>query len=204
MKSNFQESRNHVPSEPGDLDHALDAALVKYSAVEPRTGVEERILAQLRSDQNTIPARSWWTRGALGAAAAFIAIITVLGWNPSRPATKVVQQASAPIRAVQPPATGGRANSTIVPILPLTARRTSKAIRHPVRKAVVAADEPKLDRFPSPEPLTQEELALVRYVRQFPSDAVMLASAQEEFEKEIEQEGTAGRQVTSNSKEKER
>jgi hypothetical protein len=50
----------------------------------------------------------------------------------------------------------------------------------------LAAAEPKLERFPSPQPLTQEELALVRYVQSFPQEATLIAQAQEEFELETQ------------------
>jgi hypothetical protein len=46
---------------------------------------------------------------------------------------------------------------------------------------------PKLDRFPSPQPPSHEELALRRYVSEFPEEATLIARAQEEFAKEIEQ-----------------
>ena len=35
--------------ESDDLDRALDAALAKYTSVEPRAGLDERILANLRA-----------------------------------------------------------------------------------------------------------------------------------------------------------
>jgi hypothetical protein len=42
------------------------------------------------------------------------------------------------------------------------------------------------DQFPSPRPLSEEEKLLVRYVQNFPRDAVMIAQAQAESEAEIE------------------
>ena len=55
------------------------------------------------------------------------------------------------------------------------------------RPTVVAAANPKLDQFPSPRPLSEEEQLLVRYVHEFPEEAVLIAKAQAESEKEIEQ-----------------
>jgi hypothetical protein len=43
---------------------------------------------------------------------------------------------------------------------------------------------PKLDQFPSPQPLSAEEIALARYVKNFPKEAQLVADAQEEFELE--------------------
>ena len=54
-------------------------------------------------------------------------------------------------------------------------------------RKTVAAD-PKLDQFPSPQPLSAEEIALAQYARNFPKEAQLVAQAQEEFEIEIEKE----------------
>lgn len=58
-------------------------------------------------------------------------------------------------------------------------------------KAVVAdnpkLDQPKLDQFPTPRPLSEQEKLLVRYVHEFPEEALLIAKAQAESEKEIEQ-----------------
>jgi len=202
MESNFQKSRDNAETERDPLDGMLDAALAKYSAVEPRAGLEQRILAHVRSEQNRIPARSWWQWGAAGLVAAAVVIVMALGWKSSRPAKLEVQRAAAPIQTVQPPATQASANGGMQTAVAVRLRH--KATRHHVHPPMVVADGPKLDQFPSPRPLSAEELALVRYVKQFPSDAVMIASAQEEFEKEVQQEGAARRQATSNSVEEER
>jgi hypothetical protein len=53
------------------------------------------------------------------------------------------------------------------------------------RARAVAEADPKLDVFPSPRPLSEEELALARYVRHFPSDAKLVAQAQEASEREV-------------------
>jgi hypothetical protein len=56
----------------------------------------------------------------------------------------------------------------------------------PVRKRVVQRTthrdtHPKLDQFPSPQPLSTEEIALAEYVKKFPNEAQLVAQAQEEF-----------------------
>ncbi len=203
MQSNHHERWNDAETGGDVLDRALDAALAKYSSVEPRLGLEQRILARLRSEQDRIPTRSWWQWSAVGAVTALIVIAIGFAWKSNWPAKTVSQRhPSAPIEMAQPSATQVAANGETQAAAVI--RRRYKATRRRVPRPVAVADEPKLDQFPSPEPLTQEELALVRYVRQFPSDAVMVASAQEEFEKEIQQEGAAGRQDTSNSIKEER
>jgi hypothetical protein len=49
-------------------------------------------------------------------------------------------------------------------------------------------DQPRLDQFPSAQPLSEQEIALARYVSQFPQEATLIARAQGEYEKEIRQQ----------------
>jgi hypothetical protein len=198
MKSNDKKSWDDSQGEGDALDRALDAALAKYAAVEPRVGLEQRILARLQSASAPVPNRSWWQWSAACAIAVLLAFTLALAWRSNRPAKLEVQHPSAPVERA-PSATQFEANGEVHAAAAI--RQIHKARRH---QATVVADGPKLDQFPSPEPLTNEELALVRYVRHFPQDAVIVASAQEEFEKEVEQEIATGRQATSNSIEEER
>jgi len=188
MESNFQKSRDNAETERDPLDGMLDAALAKYSAVEPRAGLEQRILAHVRSEQNRIPARSWWQWGAAGLVAAAVVIVMALGWKSSRPAKLEVQRAAAPIQTVQPPATQASANGGMQTAVAVRLRH--KATRHHVHPPMVVADGPKLDQFPSPRPLTDEEIALTRYVHSFPKEALLIAQAQALEEMEIEKQMT--------------
>jgi len=200
MERNHQKLRSADETEGNVLDHALDVALAKYSAIEPRPGLERRIVANLRSAQDAVPARSWWQWSAVSVMAMLLVVAAAAAWKLSRPAERVVQHPAAPM-----PRSAQVATNTETPLpvqrYPLQRRR---AQRHSAAQHDLASDGPKLDQFPSPEPLTQEELALIRYVRRFPSDAVMIASTQEEFEKEIQQEGAARGEAIPNSTEEER
>ncbi len=202
MRNTDQEPREEHRGERDTLDLILDAALAKYAAVEPRAGLEQRILAHLRAESARLPHRSWWQWSAAVAVALLLAFVLVLAWRSNRAARLAVHHPPAPVEIVQPSPTQFPVNGDIHATTAL--RQTHKAARHHVHQPSAIADGPKLDQFPSPEPLTKEELALVRYIRQFPSDAVMVASAQAEFEKEIQQEAAAGQQATSNSREEER
>jgi hypothetical protein len=72
-------------------------------------------------------------------------------------------------------------------------------MRH--RRAAFLAS-PKLDQFPSRQPLSAEELALARYVQSFPREATLIAHAQEEFELEIQKEmNNAGSQTQASVQE---
>lgn len=203
MRNTDATDGNERQSENDALDLVLDAALREYAAAEPRAGLEQRVLAQLQCERVRLPNRSWWTWSVAGVVAALLAFTLALALRSNGPAKTVIQRhPPVPIETVQPSATQVAVGREIR-ATPVTGLR-QKATWHHAHRAIVVADSPKLDQFPSPEPLTSEELALVRYVRQFPHDAVIVASAQEEFEKEIQQAVAAGGQVTSNSVEQER
>src|SRR5271163_2932709 len=59
------------------LDRELDAALAKYAAVEPRLGLEDRILAHVRAERERVRDRSWWRWSVVPAAVAAVAVIVV-------------------------------------------------------------------------------------------------------------------------------
>src|SRR5260370_599787 len=67
------------------LDQQLDTALRKYAAVEPRVGLEERILANLRAQREHAPARPWWRWAAVGALAVVIILVVSLSWRARKP-----------------------------------------------------------------------------------------------------------------------
>ena len=194
------------------LGDQIDAALAKYAAVEPRAGLEERILAHLRAQQRSSTSMAWWPWA--GVAAAAILIATLLLWKLERPRDQrmvrhqpSLLQGAQPQVAVhpalpkgEPPAMGAStrrsrrhmAGETLVGSSePKVTRR-----REPVRLAAtrvaqarkVVAASPKLDQFPSAQPLSAEEIALAQYVRNFPKEAQLVAQAQEEFEVEMEKE----------------
>ena len=67
--------------------------------------------------------------------------------------------------------------------LPARVPPVRKQNRH--KTSTKLAADPKLDVFPSPRPLSEEELALARYVRNFPSDAKQVAQAQQASAREV-------------------
>ena len=193
------------------MDDQIDAALAKYAA-EPRAGLEERLLAHLRAQRKGSPSMAWWPWA--GVAAAAILIATLLLWKLEPPRhERTVRRPPSLQQGTQPQIAAHSAPSKIgQPAVPVSVRRSRRHIaretpvrssepnvtrRHePVRLAAmrvaqpreVAAANPKLDQFPSPQPLSAEEIALARYVRNFPKEAQFVAQAQEEFEIEIEKE----------------
>jgi hypothetical protein len=156
-----------------DLDRLLDAALKKYSSVEPRRGLEDRVLANLRVEQKTAPARTWW-RWGLAVLTAIVVVAIALAFRSEKPPKPhVVQQAPAPARTPDAPETQIASHEakapSMRPVRPRTIGRRVAAAR--------ATPVPKLDQFPSPQPLSEEETILAGYIKQDPQHAALLAEA---------------------------
>ena len=173
------------PKEEDALGRQIDAELAKYAAVEPRAGLETRVLTSLRAEAARAAERTWWrSRAVLAAAAMVLAVLSFRSGETSHPVVTKHLPTAAP--AVERP--GVRVGMELANDArrPLT-RSTVNRIPHSAADPSVSAG-PKLDQFPSPQPLSEQEVALTRYVSQFPQDATLIAQAQEEVEKEIEQE----------------
>jgi hypothetical protein len=164
-------------SEDAALDRALDAALVKYSAVEPRAGLDERILANLRIERMRVPERAWWRWGVVAAVAAVIIVTVALAWKSGRPIQQqIVQQAPAQQSPRQSPPQVEADDQHVGVGSPTTPKRQPR-VRHsqPVVTTVAAAANPKLYVFPSPQPLSEQERILMSYVADFHDEAVVIA-----------------------------
>ncbi len=174
---------NSDTNENAELDRILDAALARYAMAEPRPGLEGRILANLRGAEVEVRHGRWWIWG-LAATAAILLVIGTLGWKWTTAAHQPIAHHSAP--APQRPAVPELAtrDGNTPPQIKRAPRRVA---RHAPQHEVVAAN-PKLDVFPSPLPLTAEEVALAQYVRDFPNEAQLVAQAQQEFDRETQKE----------------
>ena len=163
---------NKVDKQSHDEDGMLDAALAKYAAAEPRAGLEERILANLRSAETRATERMWptWQIATALAVVLVVAAALALRWT----------------RMAQPPS----ANQPSVPTVPVateakhhqgnSATTREKAVRRKTRRPLeheVVAANPKLDVFPSPLPPSEQEKILAIYVGHYPDRAALLAEA---------------------------
>ncbi|HUM04701.1 MAG TPA: hypothetical protein VLT90_04515 [Terriglobales bacterium] len=172
------------------IEQWLDSAIAQYSKAKPRDGLEGRILANLRAeaekDRLATQRRWWWMVGV-----AAVAVVVVAVWVGLRDTRRV------PSRTAIPPTTHREeaSTSTQTPPSPPVTEQTKAVVRGPRRRvtSVVAkqAKEPKLDQFPSPLPLNDQEKMLTQYVREFPERAVLVARAQTLLRKQEEREMTA-------------
>ncbi len=148
----------------------LDEALSHYSDVQPRPGLEQRILANLEARQRA-PRRLW--RWAWIPAMAVLLLAGGLWWLNRRPAAPAVVVMKAPPQRTE---NAGLNPRIITPTAP-------KLHRYVAPKRVVAAatpaPAPRQEVFPSPSPLSEQERLALSLVRRAPEEALNLAQAQE-------------------------
>ncbi len=164
-----------------EFDRELDAALAQFAAVEPRAGLEERVLSNLRSAAAEAAAgeaqdRRWWWWTLAAALTAMIMVALTLAWRPEKPSGKPSVVAQHPGGTMQnaPPAETKLVSAARGNLVPPHSAQTAHRSWHST-PSVVAADSPKLDQFPSPQPLSAQEKILADYVRQFRDQAVQIA-----------------------------
>ncbi len=179
--TDWADNENRRPLNDTALDRELDAALAKFATVEPRAGLEERILASL-SAQQVPSAQAWWRWPALVVSAAVMLVAAVsLVWRSAKPAPDAANH--------QPPTAvhSDKHAANDATSYPVAAAATKKPARHSIHHPQAAvASAPRLEQFPSPRPLSEEETLLLHYVQRFPQEALMIAKEQWEFEQQME------------------
>ena len=204
-------------NEKEKLDRWLNRALAEYSKAEPRSGIELRVLANLRAERRRVAERrrrQWWMVG-IAATAAVLVIVLWAG----RTARHDKQEASAkPSPAVLAPdanvaqhAGQGTSQDAGPDVTAESAPQKSsptETSRHRlqrVRRRLHRRHAPRLlragqrvrgEQFPSPTPLSEQEKILQRYVAQYKDDAILTARAQTDLAKKEEQ-AVAARSATS-------
>lgn len=177
-------------AERDDFVQALDAALAKYAAVEPRVGLEDRVLANLHAER-TQATPAWWRWGAVAALAVVFLMAVVIALRPGKPAPEEVKKTPAvPVTPRQEQrreklTANGETNTTSVPV-PVR-QPTSHHANFPTI-TLAAAASPRLDQFPSPTPLTEQEKILANYITQYPEHAALIAEARTEQLRRDEEE----------------
>jgi hypothetical protein len=198
--TNPRHSRDNGP----EVDQWLESALHQYGQAEPRPGLENRVLARLRIEREQAEktrvawhGRWFWPLGA--ATTAVVVVIALWAWQSGREArprtiakTSAVTQRQA---AQQGPIEPTRVRPAAVepaPVRTLGIRTLAESAEsHPAvggkkhREIPPASDQmlaatPKLDQFPSPQPLSEQEQILMSYVAKYPETAALVAQAQAE------------------------
>ena len=170
------------------IDELLERGLREYSQVEPRGGLEERVMANLR----TQPApRPWWRMWVPAlAAAAVLAMVAAVALRPAKQETQVGRAPETGPRLTAS-RTGPRANTgkqaqiAAPPKRPLAANRHKEELAPAGQqqgegsRAQVAVQQPRQAVFPSPVPLTEQERLVLALLQQAPHEVEKVAKEQE-------------------------
>lgn len=181
-------------------DQLLDGALANYANAEPRAGLEDRILANLRT-QPAAETSSWfnWKWMVASAAAAVLLIALFLSpWkrqqSPIAPSSTASNRNNvAPNRTqtngTQASKTPPRATTLASAARPMTAKW------HAPRAAAASGNRQQLAAvphqavFPSPVAPSAQERMLLSYVKQTPREVlVAMSEEQQQHEQEWLQE----------------
>ncbi len=151
-------------------EETLDAMLARYSSVQPRAGLEQRILANLEARQRA--QISFW-RWGWAVAAAVLVISAGLLWvarHRAQPAP-----ASMQVHRVPPPAPAPAQTNT-ARALPAPSGRI---IRERPGRVAASGPGPRRNVFPSPVPLTSQEIAAIRLAKRDPNVVQTIVQVQE-------------------------
>jgi hypothetical protein len=167
--------------EQDEFDRVLDAALAKYTAAEPRAGLEERVLANLRAEEARVPDHAWWRWSAVATVAVVIVVVLALSLKSDKASHPLVaNHPSTPTQAPREQGTEIVSNAHGSGTRPSRPSTAPKPAMQPSPPEVAIARAPKLEQFPSPRPLSEQEKLLQNYVAQNAEQAVLLARARTE------------------------
>lgn len=151
-----------------NLDQLLDSLLDSYSDVEPRPGLETRVLANLRDQAGRRKSWQWrwgWA-GCVTAALTALVFIVVLE-RPIEPPRPVAHVVSPSVDRSDPAVTQRH-------------HVAKKAIQPRHQEPVVAAVDKRPDRFPTPVPLSDQEKLMLRYLARTPRQEIIAQSHPDE------------------------
>ena len=157
--------------EPDELDRLIDAELARYG--EPRIGLEQRILAHVKTQSSH---RSWlfhgWQRWALAGAVAMVIVLAIAisrlaDHNRTVITAVVTSEDHAPVR----PMTTGPEVHVQTPYSKHVAK-TFATVTHRSKSAEVSEPvrQPKLEVFPAPQPLSAQEQNFLQVATHLPGD----------------------------------
>ncbi len=154
-------------NEERKLDDLLDSALSTYSAVEPRPGLEGRILAHVR-DAAEQPRAKWWNAswlvaGAVGAAIAVLVLSVLLLRHEHAPQQVQVQREHPAMSHTQPE----NRVSTNQPQV----HKKNRPHRAERRQELARKDRPAV--FPTPTGLSEQEKLMLVYLAQTPKEELI-------------------------------
>jgi hypothetical protein len=162
-----------------NFERELEAALAKYAAAEPRAGLQQRVIASLRARRRRQRQGQLLLWPVIAAMAAVVAIAAVSMMHRSSNTTPDLTAIPAESQYRTVPERTHAAESE----MRVTAGREHRVAsegsvkRAEPRVRFAESTAVELNQFPSPEPLSEQEKLLLRYVRDDPENAELLAEA---------------------------
>lgn len=165
------------------MDEILDSLLAQYSDVEPRSGLEQRILANLSDTAHKEIMLPWWNVKWLWAGAAVAAVIIVAA---------VLIAGRRHILAPTPTVVQTQQHAPLQPKVQRSLSTTAGTVRHSRKPSVVArpqnttlalSQRPAI--FPTPTPLSEQERLMFTYLSNTPQE-VVVAQLQRTDQKEAD------------------
>lgn len=154
-------------------DVRLEELLKKHGAIEPRAGLEARVFARLATER-TQPSKLDWRWGFVVATLA-LGVVAGVVFIVGKPAPRhETATHSTPTVSPSQPKTLSAALST------KHGHVSQSSIRQKPPITAQPAAEPRLEQFPSPTPLTEQEQLLAHYIKEQRHEAVMIARGQAE------------------------
>ena len=167
-----------------EIEHRLDAGLKHYAAVEPRAGLENRVLARIRTeDARPYRLREWRLRFVLAVVVVTGALLFLKQRAPKGALHPGDEDSASRVQIeiqgqMQPAESTQQAGN----FPGASTLRTHPAPRNLRSRIEASVTEPRLEQFPSPQPLTEQEEILARYVRDRRQEALMVARARAALE----------------------
>src|SRR5450432_755169 len=182
------DSTSHAGEQDRKLDQMLDSMLSEYSAVEPRPGLETRILANVR-DAAAVRRAPWrfvWVWIGASTVAALVILLFVVYLSPKKMQPAALPVASRSLDRKAPPPLAPRQTAppvilsketplprTLPGTLPRTLPRTTTA--RPAHQSGEVAGV-RQEVFPSRSPLSEQEKLLFRYLERTPREEIVAQS----------------------------
>lgn len=156
------------------LDDLLESFLSRYSAAEPRAGLEKRILANLRRAQE--PTFRFWTQpwflGTAVATALAVLAAVALSLRPGHHSHPAPVQARTPV--AHPEKQGAAFSPPVRPVRPAT-RVAKSGVRignqGEETRALLVGNRPPM--FPTPGPLSEQEGFMFLYLANTPKEELV-------------------------------
>lgn len=152
-----------MDANPNFVDQLLESSLAGYGSAEPRTGLEQRVLARLADEPQPTVWQTWrWL--PIGAVATVVLLAGFL-------LTTRKETIAPPVAHVPPAVTASPA-----PVAPKIPAPPQVAVSRPRPPAIAASNVAiRAEQFPRPGSLTEEERHLMSYLNTQPREVLVAA-----------------------------